>query len=238
VSEKKVVLIFGKRGSGKSYFAQSLIAGAARLVIYDTLGEHGRGVVFDRDQYDLFRRFWKGCYQDSFRIVYRPIEPDLELAWIAELVWECGDVTFLVEEVDTFCSAYRIEPEFANIIQRGRHRNITLIGITQRPYGIHRLLTSQAKEIYIFATNEPRDREYLRNLIGQDVESKLDQLSKYQFVRWQDGSDGLIIAKVGQNERDNGNSGGNQDRSALGRREAVGSVDVRTDPETHGDVRC
>ena len=101
-----------------------------------------------------------------------------------------------VEEIDSICSAYDLPETFSRIIARGRHRNITLIGVTPAPFGIHRDLTRQAKEIYVFSTNEPRDRFYLRSLLGKEIESKLDALGQYEYVKWEDDKDQLEIGKA------------------------------------------
>ncbi len=194
MSEKKIILIFGKRGSGKSYLAQKLIDNESRLVIFDTLSEYTDGVVFE--DYEKFAIFWRRIYQHPYRLIYRPLEPDQEIENIAELVYTIGNCCFVVEEIDCYCTAYQISESFAHVVQRGRHKNITLIGITQRPYGINRLLTSQAKEIYVFNTNEPRDREYLRTLLGQEIEAKLDQLDQFEYVKWEDGIDNLEIGRA------------------------------------------
>lgn len=194
MSEKKIKLIFGKRGSGKSYLAKKLIENERRMIIFDTLSEYTDGVIFDN--YKKFLQFWSHVYRDSFRLIYRPIKPQEHIDDIARLVHLAGDITFVVEEIDCYCTAHQITDQFAHVIQRGRHSNITLVGITQRPYGIHRLLTSQAKEIYVFNTNEIRDRDYLKGLLGQEIEARLDQLQQYEFVKWQDGSDKLEIGRA------------------------------------------
>jgi len=196
VSEKKVSLIFGKRGSGKSYLCKKLIDREPRLLIYDTMGEYTQGVVFGKEHWETGLDFWLKHYRQNFRLIYRPLVPDAEIEPIAELVFECGNICFVVEEIECYCSSFQISEKFAAIVQRGRHKNITLIGISQRPYGINRLLTSQAEEIYVFNTNEPRDRDYLRSLLGQEIEPKLDQLQQYEHIYWQDGQDQLEIRKA------------------------------------------
>lgn len=196
MTEKKISLIFGKRGSGKSYLAQKLIENEPRLIVFDTMSEYENGVVFGAENYEKLLEFWRTVYQQNFRIIYRPIKPAEEIERIGELVYALGNCCFLVEEIDCYSSPFQISDNFAAIIQRGRHKNITLVGITQRPFGIHRLLTSQAKEIYVFNTNEPRDREYLRILLGQEIDSKLDALKEYEYVHWQDGKEGLEIGKA------------------------------------------
>ncbi len=194
MTEKKITLIFGKRGSGKSYLAAKLVEQEDRLVIFDTLSEYTNGVVFEDTK--EFSDFWLKVYMHPHRLIYRPLNPEAEIDYIAKAIYSLGDVCFLVEEIDCFCTAYQISDQFAHIVQRGRHQNISLIGVTQRPYGIHRLLTSQAKEIYVFNTNEPRDREYLRILLGQEIEEKLDQLKQFEYVKWTDGVDQLQIGKA------------------------------------------
>ena len=178
--EKKIKLIFGKRGSGKSYLD---------------------GVLFEN--LDNLCAFWKLVYRKNFRIIYRPLIPMKDFDYFCDLIWNLQEkvtdkhaVTFLVEEIDCFASPYQISDEFAAIIQRGRHRYIELIGITQRPFGIPRLLTSQAKEAYIFATNEPRDIDFLRSWTSPALEEKLKSLEQYQFALWKDGSDEIEISKV------------------------------------------
>lgn len=195
-TEKKVIIIIGKRGSGKSFLANKLIDPEPRLVIYDTMSEYTNGIVFGTENYNDFLLFWQKVYRGRFKLIYRPIMPDAEIEQICELVYGRGDLCFLVEEIDCYCTANSISQNFAAIIQRGRHKHITLIGVTQRPFGINRLLTAMAKEIYVFNTNEPRDREYLRTLLGQEIEQKLDTLQQYQYVHWQDGREGLEIGRA------------------------------------------
>lgn len=195
MSEKKVVLVFGKRGSGKSYLVKSMTATEARLVVFDTMSEYSDGVAFGTEERGELLEFWRHVYRRPHRIIYRAIRPDAEIDDIAALVFALGNTTFVVEEIEAYCNAYNISDSFAAIVQRGRHKNITLIGIAHRPHGINRLLTSQAKEIYIFATNEPRDREYLRSLLGQEIETKLDGLKQYEYVKWTDGA-GIEIGKA------------------------------------------
>ena len=192
-SEKIIELIFGKRGSGKSYFAKKKIEQHSRYLVYDTIGEYRDGVVVE--SLAELSRLWEKVYREEFRIIYQPLDPEQEFDTVCELIWQCGQVTFLVEEVDRYARPLAMSVALKEIVQRGRHRDITLIGVTQRPHGVDRLLTSQAKAMYIFNTTEPRDIKYFQDVVGESVVAKLSELKEYEFVEWRDGTNELIISR-------------------------------------------
>lgn len=192
MNEKKVELILGQRGSGKSYLARHLIAKYTRYIIYDTLGEYNDlGIIIET--LDEFKEIFLRIYQNDFRIIYQPLNPAKDFDEICDLIFECGELTFLVEEIDKFCTPQSISDNFANVLQRGRHKNITLIGISQRPFGINRLITSQAKIIYSFIHREPNDINYLKDFIGEEAE-KIKDLQQFNFLKWDNGK--ITISKL------------------------------------------
>lgn len=195
-TEKKVRLVIGKRGSGKSVLTKHLIRNDRRLVVYDIMSEYVEGIVFDDAEMCECREFWRHIYRQSFRIIYRPLRPKVEIEWLAWAAFALGDLTFVVEEIDSICTPFDIPLPMQSVIQRGRHKNIELIGVTPAPFGIHRDLTRQAKDIFIFRTSEPRDIKYLRQLLGERIEDRLAALGEYEFVHWSDAQEELRIGKV------------------------------------------
>ena len=192
--EKIIELILGKRGSGKSYLAKKMVLQHSRYLIYDTLGEYTDGVVIQ--SLAELSGFWEKVYRKKFRIIYQPLDPELEFDAICELVWQCENMTFLVEEVDRYARPLAMSLPFKEIIQRGRHHDITFIGVTQRPHGVDKLITSQAKAMYIFNTTEPRDIKYFQEVVGDGVIEKFAELKQYEYVKWQDGTDQLEIGRA------------------------------------------
>lgn len=180
-------MVFGKRGSGKSYLVKKMIADEKYLFVWDLMSEYTEGVVFEQETMLKMCEFWQSHYRRPHRIIYRPLQPKAEIEFVARCVYALGNITFVVEEIDSICDAYNMPDFFSNIVQRGRHRNITLIGVTPAPFGIHRDLTRQAKEIYVFNTNEPRDIQYLTNLLGSAIAEKIQSLGQYEYVLWRDG---------------------------------------------------
>lgn len=199
--EKKAILIFGKSGSGKSYLARHLLRDRGRVLIYDRMHEYTEGVIFYADEKPRLAQFWQQCYQGNFRLIYRTMTIDKEtrlkeIDLISHLVWAAGDMTLCIEEFSGYCSANYTPDKLGQIVLMGRHRNIELFGIQQRPYDLNPEIRSQVKEIYIFNTTEPGDIDYFRGLVGREVETMLPKLGQYQYLYWQDGSETLEVGKV------------------------------------------
>jgi len=192
-AEKIITLIFGKRGSGKTLLAQRLCQDRKRLLVYDTIGEYTEGVVIE--DLPALKELWGKVYRGNFKIIYQPVDPEGDFDMVCRLVYECEDLTFLVEELDRYSKPLTLSLPFKEIIQRGRHRNIELTGVTQRPHGIDKLLTSQAKQMYIFNTTEPRDVDYFKDTVGYPVVVKIAALQEYEYVKYQDGTDKLEVGK-------------------------------------------
>ena len=135
---------------------------------------------------DEVKDLWKKN-TEKFKIIYAPLDVEEEFEEICELVYLCGDLTFVVEEMDTFSrQGVPVGDNYKNVIQRGRHKNIEMIGISQRPFGIPRIITAQAKEIYSFIQKEPRDIAYLKDYIGEEAD-KIPLLEKYNYLHYNNG---------------------------------------------------
>jgi hypothetical protein len=187
-------LIIGKTGSGKSVKALKLCEDRPRVVFFDTLGhDYSDGVVF----YDLaaIKAFWLKCYRGRFRLIYRPTNEIEEFDQLCDLCYKCGNLTLVAEELDLFCPPLQVTPGLRYILKRGRHADITFIGITQRPYGIDRMVTALANEVYVFKTDEPRDIKYLCERLGEGIAARIAALGEYEYVLQKDHSTEFVIGK-------------------------------------------
>ncbi len=197
------IFVSGRTGTGKTYLVRQMIAGCPRLVVYLTKREDHSypGVYFDGavvgDRQRMLR-WWSYSVQHSrrFRLVYRPKNPfDLgEFDGIAKLVYACGDVTLVCEEIMTYLGSYdprKTEPGegVTTLLTAGRTRGITTWLLTQKPIKIDHTLTSQARLAYLFATHEPAEVIYLRQAFGTAAAEKLVALSEYEHVLWSETGD-------------------------------------------------
>lgn len=181
--ESIVSMFFGVRGEGKTYAAKKRVLSFPRFIIFDTLGQYSECGVIAEDRKEFSALLKETYTKNNMRIVFQPVSPADDFEFICERVYMCGNCCFLAEEVGMFVSPTSLGFHLANIIQRGRHRNIDVLAVNQRPFGIPRILTSQAKEIISFRQREPRDIEYFREFIGDRADEILT-LEKYHFLRW------------------------------------------------------
>jgi len=178
----EVILIFGKRGSGKTTLAKKLLLGKKRVVIFDTLREYKIGLVTD-DVIVVFEFLSQHEFSQVCRISYSPeIEDKKAFGYVCDLVYSMKDLTLLVEEVDNYSTALITPESFSKIIRYGRHQNISLIAVARRTAEVPRLLTSQATDFYVFAHHEPRDVEYFAHLFNWDVAEKIRTLRQFQYI--------------------------------------------------------
>jgi len=187
MSEAIITMVLGRRGSGKSVKVRNLTKQLDRVVYYDTLGkDYTDGVIIYN--LDDLKAFWRRHYKGKFRIIYRPENPEEEFPAVCNLVYTCTSMHFVVEELDTYFRQGQTCREFNRLVYRGRHANIDMIGVSQRPFGYGRSLTSQAKEWYVFSTREPDDLTWMKKYFGQEFTAQLEQLNPqdYQYLHWVD----------------------------------------------------
>lgn len=161
--------------------------GRSQVLVYDTLCEYSDGVICQ--DFKNLCEAWKHLNGKPYKLVYQPVSPNEDFASVCDLVYKCGNITFLVEEIDSFLSINTsgLDREFLNIVQRGRHREVELIGITQRPYAMPAILRSQCKELYTFRQFENRDIDWLRGILG-DRADEVKSLRQFEYIEYVDGS--------------------------------------------------
>jgi DNA helicase HerA-like ATPase len=142
----QIIVITGKRGSGKTTFAKKLIASIPenRIKIIDINGE----------------------YKNSF-IPNNYSEIDVFL----KNIWEKGNIFLVIDEADTvFPEHKKLQDYYYKIIHLGRHRNIGLLAITRRIARLNKDVIANAHHIFVFSLVIPNDVKYLREFMGGEIE--------------------------------------------------------------------
>lgn len=179
--QNSLVAVFGMKGHGKTTYMIRETEAARRLIVIDPLHQFRSGLIF-RGASELLQYF-NDRNPDTFRCICR--FEDAGEGWketeaALEFVYELGNVTLAIDEVDKICSASVISPALARIINYGRHKGIDLITCARRPARVNRDLTSNADAVICFRVQEPNDLKYLSEFGFTD--SVLKSLPKYEFV--------------------------------------------------------
>jgi hypothetical protein len=155
---RKVILVLGKTGTGKSTIIKKLIERSPRTVIIDPMWEYDADVIVR--SLEEFREYFnrKGVTQ-NFRIAYRK-KNMIDYDAIFRSVWSLGNVLLVCEEADLIISARN--KYFDQLVGQGRHRNVHLICIARRAPEVNKDFRAQVTSFFSFYQSEPDDIEHLR----------------------------------------------------------------------------
>jgi hypothetical protein len=112
---------------------------------------------------------------------------------VCRIIYEVGNLMFVAEEVDQATSAGFAGREFGQLLRRGRHRKVSMIGITRRPAEIPRELTANAGRIISFRATEPTDVQYFRKCMGATAAAVVPRLPRLTGLAWRDDGEMQLV---------------------------------------------
>jgi len=173
----EIGLILGRKGTGKSSLARALINDKDRNIILDTFGDDYNlgGITSDVQHCAEYYNRVNG--NNSFAIVFRPTN-DSDCEAFFRFAKETRAVTIWIDEVDRYCGPHSINEDLKWMLNYGRHRAISTIGIARRAASVHRDFTANADWIAVHQTRENRDLQYLREFMNTEG---LETLEQFQF---------------------------------------------------------
>lgn len=161
-----VEAILGKAGSGKSRLLTALCINDARLVVVDTMLEHGELAPQEHAD-DLYEDIHGGRpYRGS---IWCQSVDDVE--WVANLCASQRHVTLAIDEYSYWYPTPTHLPGAGvlAIVRCGRKLAQRLVVCTQSPGAISKQMLSQAR-MWILPLNEPRERQYVLDRTGGAVD--------------------------------------------------------------------
>lgn len=195
MSQNKVELVFGRKGTGKSYSikrALDKLRPHAPLIVFDFNREYAGARAKDGirnatvhaslDDFLAAQRAQKGHIG---RAVIHGSERDF--ARMCLFVHACGNVTFVLDELHVYVEPTKYPPIFKELMYVGRHRRIDVIAAAWRPFGLPPFLRHAADEIRAFQTIEPRDLKWFEETCGSQMANQLPMLPLRRSVRWSPG---------------------------------------------------
>lgn len=201
-----VVLVLGKRGSGKSHAAKLLIAAeldaGARVVAFDPHDEYSqrgrktaevslgplehRATVAELEQ----RPELLDARKLSLAIVPSSRKgPELaeEFEVVSGMVSATGRITFVADEVGEY-SAHAME-EIVSLSTQSRHYSVPLVLVAQRATQVPKTARSQASRIVCGRQDEPDDLAALEKrtrLSDPTFAARVSRLPRRQLLEWRD----------------------------------------------------
>ncbi|MBU1172987.1 MAG: hypothetical protein KKD44_25785 [Proteobacteria bacterium] len=182
VRSDDVVVICGKRRSGKSHFMKELIKGFKRRIIYDLNWEHeDLGLVVRSTK--VLREGWKSGIN---HVVYQPINTDeSDFEKFIETVWTFHDVCLIIEELEKYAKPHHMPRALKHLVDVGRHHGIGLVCTARRISMLSADIPFNADHIFVFKVHRPQDLDLLRQWVGDEI-YKIRDAPEYSFVHYDD----------------------------------------------------
>ena len=175
-----ITVVSGQRGRGKTTLVRELIRSAPRLVVMDMLQEYDYPPVYSLEE---LQSWVKRGVRDAprFRVAVRCGQSDADE--VLRAIWTLAPLMLVLEEADLYSKgAGQPSDGLRYLIEYGRHADITMIAVTRRPAHVARSLTANAHYCGIFATVEPRDKQYWKGYLPGEAFAKLETLQGYQHL--------------------------------------------------------
>lgn len=190
--KNEISVILGKKGSGKTSYVKGKLLDYKRLVIFDFNREYsGYYVVSNPSQ---LIEVLKLNFENEFQVCYQPspeMAIDEHFTFLSEAIFTMRNMVFLCEEIDLVSGAGDMPDGLKKIINYGRHRQISLIGLSRRAHKVPRDLTANADKIITFTQYEPRDIKYLSEYMGDEAATRVQTLKRTEtdaeFLEWEEG---------------------------------------------------
>lgn len=163
--DRKVVLVLGQTGTGKSTLTKIIRKKFHRVITLDPMEEYEGQVM---NSYDEFIDFFLNEPPRSFNLVLRFTTQE-EILYTFKSVWDIQDVLFVVEEIELYLDPRDPNEDFDRLISFGRHHNIHLLGISRRFVEISTKFRAQCTSIFTFKQFLRRDLDALEDM-GFDPE--------------------------------------------------------------------
>ena len=170
---RDIILVYGTTGAGKTRWTRAYLKTLSRVIILDPMREH-RGELFD-NPVDMARHIER---HGLFKVRSEFVDDFPVLCYVALAATRCA---LVVEEAQRAIpsGAGELSPWFEDIVYRGRHRDVSLICVSQRPSTVHIVARSQWTRIICFHQTEGQDVKWLENVSGFDVPAHELQPGEY-----------------------------------------------------------
>lgn len=177
-----IMAVLGASGSGKSTFVKREISrGHPRLLIWDPLAE------YQGDTTGKVHEVLDALRTKRFRVVFRPSSDDkvraVQFDLICRAALAAGNLTFVVEELRFVTTPSRAPVGWARVCLTGRHKGLTVYGLSQRPASIDKDFFGNCTRIRTGRLSYPEDLKAVAKALGIQ-KAGMGQLEALQPLEW------------------------------------------------------
>jgi hypothetical protein len=188
--------VFGLRGSGKSWFVKSLLESTPDHLIYDPLKEH-RG-------YNKYTPSDRTSIEELEKVIQGPVIKGVKVTEDNKATFPTRRVgetwkpeLFVIDEGNRYILPHptRMPPGVADLVDYGRHWNISFGVVARRPVQFNSTLVELSDHVFFFQLPGKNDHAYLESLhvgLGDTVRD----LAPFHFVAFSHGSEITVHAPI------------------------------------------
>jgi len=182
--KRKIISVIGKSGWGKSHFVKQYIHLFDRLLVLDVMNEDEYSAITDNVFYDFdeFKDFIIEHKEDEkLKIVVRFDDDDDYINALA-LAYEAENFTVIIEEMHNFSSGQSMSKPLSKILRLGRHKSISIIGISHRLFDCHNVYRMNIDCLVAFNVTTPSDIDYFKKIdwIGEEGANQIEKLERFK----------------------------------------------------------
>jgi hypothetical protein len=185
-----LTIYFGRRGSGKTTSIRAAIPEMKKPVfVLDVLGNYTGYSSDGKDWIDVesakealvaAKEYFENPCEQSGIIVIQTGDLDQTADFLCSALWRISGGTLVADEGDVLSPSEC--PCFDEAIRYGRNRGIDMVFGCRRPAEISKNVTAGADIVYILNTTEPRDIEYYRDYLGDELAFRLPKLPPHTGI--------------------------------------------------------
>lgn len=119
-----------------------------------------------------------------FRVVYHAMDVNEDATWIINTLWVSPAVPrwIVLDEIHEVCPLSGLSPEVNMLLRYSRHRQIGVIGASQRIADVSKLYTGACRMVVLFHTEESRDLDAIDDRWGDKAANDVRSLRPLIYV--------------------------------------------------------
>ena len=157
---RKVILILGQTGSGKSFLTAKIRQKAKRLLTLDPKGEYSGQVFYDFVTLATFisdKNLWD---KGNFNAVAR-FRSQIDERSFFRMANTMSNFLLCIDEAEIYLDPRKSDEHFMEMVRYGRHQNISILAVARRIPEISIDFRAMATNIISFKQIEPGDLKHL-----------------------------------------------------------------------------